>query len=282
MFPGDDQSTTVLPEPAGQASPEPVEPQAPEFVSRADFEAFTNTIAQQLRQFHEAQKQSLRDTTKDRIQQTIGPRLQEMDRIVQYLQPLLAEGTDPAQVKQQLGLHALLEYLGQPQSPANNGAEHPAGPAGTAIPPEPQAPPDWLIADANTILAENGLIGSEPEIQKLHAEGHWTGDAQGYYSYMRDLEAVAKRVKAARGAQLQPPPALPVPHQGTTEVPRQPAGAAAAVDIGSGQGVAGRSAETVTAELSELMRTDPRNMQKMKTLREELQTLLQREGMVQK
>lgn len=272
MFPGDDQSTTVLPESStGQASPEPVEPQAPEFVSRADFENFTTTVDARLRQYFESLKQSQRDTTKDRIQQTIGPRLQEMDRIVQYLQPLLAEGTDPAQVKQQLGLHALLEYLGQPQSPASNGAEPPAGPAGTAIPGEPQGPPDWLIADANTMLAEYGLIGSEPEIQKLHAEGYWTGDAQGYYTYMRDLEAAAKRVKAARAAQ-PPPPAPPAQRPAPTGV--------AVVDIGSGQGVPGRSADTVTAELNDLMLKDPRNMQKMKILREELQTLLQREGMV--
>lgn len=146
---------TPVKEPVAPASATPKPETSPEYVSKADLEAFGNVLIDQI---VPRLKQSQKDVIKTSVASEVGEKLSSFDEVVELLKPHLPKDLDVQSIKRNAYLDSLMSGKPSPE----------AEPESVSPPkektPEPASSPPAFEAEIQTILETHGVKGSEPEL----------------------------------------------------------------------------------------------------------------------
>ena len=173
---------TPVEEKVAPASATPEPEASPEYVSKADFEAFETDLTARL-------KQSQRDVIKANVASEVDGKLSSFDEVVELLKPHLPEDLDVQGIKRNAFLDSLMS-----EKPSSEAEPESASPPKEET-PEPASSPPAFEAEIQTILETHGVKGSEPELLE-YAEKN---KGKPWYQIGQGFDDLAKSI-AARSA----------------------------------------------------------------------------------
>ncbi len=165
------------------ATPEP-EP-SPEYVSKADLEAFGTALVDKI---VPRLKQSQKDVIKTNVASEVK-KLSSFDEVVELLKPHLPEDLDVQGIKRNAYLDSLMS-----EKPSPEAEPEPDSPPKEKAPEVATSPPAFE-AEIQTILETHGVKGDEPEL-KEYAEKN---KGKPWYQIGQGFDDLAKSI-AARNA----------------------------------------------------------------------------------
>jgi hypothetical protein len=146
-------------EPVAQASAAPEEPApAPEYVSKADLEAFGTALVDEI---VPRLKQSQKDVIQDRVSSEVKEAMSSFDEAVEMLSPELKEGADIAALRREAFLNNLMAQSTSPEP-----EPEPEAPPQAAAPEPASLPPGREAEIAQILEQHEGLSGTEPELME--------------------------------------------------------------------------------------------------------------------
>ena len=160
------------------ATPEPEA--SPEYVSKADLEAFGTELVEQI---VPRLKQSQKDVIKANVSSEI---VSSFDEVVELLKPHLPKDLDVQGIKREKYIDDLMSGATLPE------AEPVASSSPDEQPSEPASSPPAFEAEIQTILETHGVKGSEPELTEYAEKNKgkpWYQIGQGFDDLTKSIAA---------------------------------------------------------------------------------------------
>ena len=174
---------TPVTEQVAQASAAPKPEASPEYVSKADLEAFGTVLIDQI---VPRLKQSQKDVIKTSVASEVGEKLSSFDEVVELLRPHLPKDLDVQGIKRNKFLDDLMS--GKTSQKAE---PEPVSPPKEQAPERASSPPAFE-AEIQTILEARGVKGDEPELLEYAEKNKgkpWYQIGQGFDDLAKSIAA---------------------------------------------------------------------------------------------